>query len=141
MLRGDHDLNEVKAKQALGLGSEVTFASEEQIKSAEKEKIAREREQRERVQEIIKEEEKQKIIEEEKEIALKQKIEEEERIKNENYRIREWEEKFDQDQKMKEEALIQKFYKDQSSDPKNQEISKNSNLDNVTSDSEENKNN
>ena len=50
----------------------------------------------------------------EKEIALKQKIEEEERIKNENYRIREWEEKFDQDQKMKEEALIQKFYKDQS---------------------------
>ncbi|MDC0585044.1 proline--tRNA ligase, partial [bacterium] len=34
MLRGDHDLNEVKAKQALGLGSEVTFASEEQIKAA-----------------------------------------------------------------------------------------------------------
>ena len=42
---------------------------------------------------------------------------------------------------MKEEALIQKFYKDQSSDPKNQEISKNSNLDDVISDSEENKNN
>ena len=34
MVRGDHELNEVKAQHALGLTSEITFASEEQIKSA-----------------------------------------------------------------------------------------------------------
>ena len=33
MIRGDHELNEVKAQRALGLETEVTFASEEQIKS------------------------------------------------------------------------------------------------------------
>ena len=34
MVRGDHELNEVKAQHALGLKSEITFASEEQIKTA-----------------------------------------------------------------------------------------------------------
>ena len=34
MVRGDHELNEVKAQHALGLSCEITFASEEQIKSA-----------------------------------------------------------------------------------------------------------
>ena len=34
MLRGNHELNEVKAQHALGLASEITFASEEQIKAA-----------------------------------------------------------------------------------------------------------
>ena len=34
MLRGDHELNEVKAQRALGLASEITFASEAQIKAA-----------------------------------------------------------------------------------------------------------
>ena len=34
MLRGDHELNEVKAQHALGLASEITFAGEEQIKAA-----------------------------------------------------------------------------------------------------------
>ena len=34
MVRGDHELNEVKAQRALGLTSEISFASEEQIKSA-----------------------------------------------------------------------------------------------------------
>ena len=34
MVRGDHELNEVKAQHALGLGSEITFATEEQIKAA-----------------------------------------------------------------------------------------------------------
>ena len=34
MLRGDHELNEVKAQHALGLAGEITFASEEQIKAA-----------------------------------------------------------------------------------------------------------
>ena len=33
MIRGDHELNEVKAQRALGLETEVTFATEEQIKS------------------------------------------------------------------------------------------------------------
>ena len=34
MVRGDHELNEVKAQHALGLSSEITFATEEQIKTA-----------------------------------------------------------------------------------------------------------
>ena len=33
MVRGDHELNEVKAQHALGLSSEITFATEEQIKT------------------------------------------------------------------------------------------------------------
>ena len=33
MVRGDHELNEIKAQRALGLASEITFATEEQIKS------------------------------------------------------------------------------------------------------------
>jgi len=41
---------------------------------------------------------------------LRQKTEEEERIKQENQRIKEWEDKFDQDQKQKEDDLIKKFY-------------------------------
>ena len=66
-----------------------------------------------------KEEEKQKKIEEEKQLALKQKAEEEERIREENKRIREWEDKFDQEQKMKEEELIKKFYNDNPADQNN----------------------
>ena len=46
---------------------------------------------------------------------MKAKIEEEERIREENRRIKEWEDKFDQEQKIKEEELIKKFYNDQSS--------------------------
>ena len=53
-------------------------------------------------------------IQEEKEIALKQRSEEEERIREENRRIKEWEDKFDIDQKKKEEELIKKFYSDHS---------------------------
>ena len=41
-------------------------------------------------------------------------MEEEERIREENRRIKEWEDKFDQEQKIKEEELIKKFYSDQS---------------------------
>ncbi len=33
MVRGDHELNEVKAQHALGLATEVTFATDEQIKA------------------------------------------------------------------------------------------------------------
>ena len=45
---------------------------------------------------------------------MKAKIEEEERIREENRRIKEWEDKFDREQKIKEEELIKKFYNDQS---------------------------
>jgi prolyl-tRNA synthetase len=34
MLRGDHELNEVKAQRVLGLSGDITFATEQQIKSA-----------------------------------------------------------------------------------------------------------
>ena len=34
MLRGDHELNEVKAQRVLGLNGDITFATEQQIKSA-----------------------------------------------------------------------------------------------------------
>ena len=46
-------------------------------------------------------------------MALKQKADEEERIRQENQRIKEWEEKFDIEQKKKEEELIKKFYSDE----------------------------
>ena len=46
---------------------------------------------------------------------MKAKAEEEDRIREENKRIKEWEDKFDQEQKIKEEELIKKFYSDQSS--------------------------
>ena len=46
-------------------------------------------------------------------LALKHKAEEEDRIREENRRIKEWEDKFDQEQKIKEEELIKKFYSDQ----------------------------
>ena len=36
------------------------------------------------------------------------------RIKEENRRIKEWERKFDEEQKIKEEELIRKFYSDDS---------------------------
>ena len=51
---------------------------------------------------------------------LKAKMEEEDRIREENRRIKEWEDKFDQEQKKKEEELIKKFYNDQSSDQNNE---------------------
>ena len=56
--------------------------------------------------------EQQKKIEEEKEIILKHKTEEENRIRDENRRIKDWEDKFDQEQKKKEEDLVKKFYSD-----------------------------
>ena len=37
-------------------------------------------------------------------------MEEEDRIREENRRIKEWEDKFDLEQKKKEEELIKKFY-------------------------------
>ena len=43
-----------------------------------------------------------------------QKLEEEQRILEEERRLKEWEEKFDLEQKKKEEELIKKFYSDNS---------------------------
>ena len=64
-------------------------------------------------------------------MALKQKAEEEERIRVENQRIKEWEEKFDIDQKKKEEELIKKFYSDGIPNPvKDNENNEDQNLDN-----------
>ena len=45
---------------------------------------------------------------------MREKDEEEERIKEENRRIKEWEDKFDQEQRLREEELIKKFYSDHS---------------------------
>ena len=45
---------------------------------------------------------------------MREKDEEEERIKEENHRIKEWEDKFDQEQRIREEELIKKFYSDHS---------------------------
>ena len=45
---------------------------------------------------------------------MREKDEEEERIKEENNRIKEWEDKFDQEQRTREEELIKKFYNDHS---------------------------
>ena len=75
-------------------------------------------------------------------MALKQKAEEEERIKEENRRIKEWETKFDEEQKIKEEALIKKFYSDhQPSSVNDDETSiKDNNETNVINTQTENKN-
>ena len=106
------------------------MVKEEKIKAAEKEKILREKEQRERAEEIRKEEEREKLAEEEKQLALKQKAEEEERIRVENQRIKEWEEKFDLEQKKKEEELIKKFYSEDYSSQNKTEPSLETNSDN-----------
>ena len=84
----------------------------------------KEKEERERIEEIRKEQEKQRLIEEERAKLLREKDEEEERIKEENRRIKEWEDKFDQEQKLKEEELIKKFYNDQNSDESENVINK-----------------
>ena len=55
---------------------------------------------------------------------MKAKAEEEDRIREENRRIKEWEDKFDQEQKIKEEALIKKFYSDHSTNDNTTEINK-----------------
>ena len=72
---------------------------------------------------------------------MKAKAEEEDRIREENRRIKEWEDKFDQEQKIKEEELIKKFYNDQSSNEVNDNDGGNlETVENQSSD-EENKNN
>ena len=100
----------------------------------------KEKEQREKIEEIRKEKEKQRKAEEEREIALKQKTEQEERIREENRRIKEWEDKFDLEQQKKEETLIQKFYSDQKVNQNDNETNLENNPEVIESDREENKN-
>ena len=83
---------------------------EEEIKAAEREKILREKEELKRKEEERREEEKRKKIEEENQIALREEIENKKRIEEENMRIKEWEKKFDEEQRKKEDELIKKFY-------------------------------
>ena len=59
------------------------------------------------------------------------------RIKEENLRVKEWEEKFDREQKLKEDELIKKFYSDSSPNIKNQETA----IEPTSDAKEENKNN
>ena len=67
--------------------------------------------------------------------------EEEEKQKQlENIRIKEWEDKFDREQQIKEDALIKKFYSDRTGQT-NEELVDNSTVDIETNGSEENKNN
>ena len=59
------------------------------------------------------EEERQKRIEDENErIRLAQEAQKE-RIEEENRRMKEWEKKFDEEQRIKEEEIVKKFYTDE----------------------------
>ena len=59
------------------------------------------------------EEERQKRIEEENERIRLTEIAENQRIEEENRRMKEWEKKFDEEQRIKEEELVRKFYSDE----------------------------
>ena len=69
---------------------------------------------------------------------MRRQDEEQERIKEENRRIKEWEDKFDKEHRAKEEELIRKFYNNESTSQNDQETKEN--LDNnVKINEEENK--
>ena len=55
---------------------------------------------------------------------MQEKIAEEKRIEEENKRIKEWEQKFDQEQKKKEEELIRRFYTNEEKSRESNQISK-----------------
>ena len=65
------------------------------------------------------EEERQKRIEEENERIRLAEIGQKERIEEENRRMREWEKKFDEEQRLKEEELVRKFYSDETPEQEN----------------------
>ena len=65
------------------------------------------------------EEERQKRIEEENERIRLAEIAQKERIEEENRRMKEWEKKFDEEQRLKEEELVRKFYSDEVSEQEN----------------------
>ena len=52
-------------------------------------------------------------IEEENERTRLAEIAQKERIEEENRRMKEWEKKFDEEQRLKEEELVNKFYSDE----------------------------
>ena len=54
-------------------------------------------------------------------IPISKRDEEKLRINAENQRLKEWEKKFDHEQKIKEEALLEKFYNDKSKDESKEE--------------------
>ena len=71
------------------------------------------------------EEERQKRIEEENErIRLAEKAQKE-RLEEENRRMKEWEKKFDEEQRLKEEELIRKFYSDETPEQENNQAGDN----------------
>mgnify|MGYP001412156186 FL=1 len=75
-------------------------------------------------------------------MALKHQDEEQDRIKEENRRIKEWEDKFDQEQRMREDELIKKFYRDEITKSNDNEVKKNPDSDiKSLNEDEENKNN
>ena len=63
---------------------------------------------------LFRSQEEQRLLDEKRAKLLREKDEEEARIKEENRRIKEWEDKFDQEQRVREEELIKKFYSDHS---------------------------
>jgi phosphomannomutase/phosphoglucomutase len=63
----------------------------------------------------------------------------EERIVQENRRIREWEDQFDQEQQKKEDDLIKKFYSDKSRESNNEGDLETSISEDVTSDNKDDK--
>ena len=69
---------------------------------------------------------------------MRRQDEEQERIKEENKRIKEWEDKFDKEHRAKEEELIRKFYNNESTSQNDQETKENSDH-NVKINEEENK--
>ena len=71
------------------------------------------------------EEERQKRIEEENERTRLVEIAQKERIEEENRRMKEWEKKFDEEQRLKEEELVRKFYSDEISEQDNNQNGEN----------------
>ena len=78
-----------------------------------------------REKELKLEEERQKKIDEENERTRLVKIAENQRIEDENRRMKEWEKKFDEEQRLKEEELIRKFYSDEITKEENDQNSDN----------------
>ncbi len=71
------------------------------------------------------EEERQKRIEEENERIRLAEDAQKERIEEENRRMKEWEIKFDEEQRLKEEELVRKFYSDEIPKPENNQTDDN----------------
>ena len=71
------------------------------------------------------EEERQKRIEEENERTRLAEIAQKERIEEENRRMKEWEKKFDEEQRLKEEELVRKFYSDETPEQESNQYSDN----------------